>query len=225
VKRHWGKILFAVSLVSAIILAKYYFGDYLTVDSVKLHRQQLLSFIAAHHIEASLALILLFVASGLFLPGALALTIAGGMMFGTFPTVVFANVGATTGAILAFMIARTTMGHWFQERFKPQLARFNREMSRHDKNYLLALRVVPIAPFFVINYCAGITKVPLKTFVWTTSLGLVPGSVVHAFIGHQLRHVNTLSDLLSWKLILAVLLPPFVALLPVLIHHMQGRRS
>jgi uncharacterized membrane protein YdjX (TVP38/TMEM64 family) len=213
--------LFAV--VTAVLVARYYLADYLTVESVKLHREQLLSFIAAHNVQASVTLVLLFVASGLFLPGALALTIAGGMMFGTLATVIFANVGATTGAILAFMIARSAMGHWIQERFKPQLERFNREMSRHGKNYLFSLRLLPIAPFFVINYCAGITKIPLSTFIWTTSLGLLPGSVIHAFIGQQLRYVNTLSDLLSWKLILALLLPPFVALLPVLAHHLEDR--
>jgi uncharacterized membrane protein YdjX (TVP38/TMEM64 family) len=225
VKQHWGKILLVVVLVSAIILAKYYLGDYLTVENVKHHRQHLLVYIAAHYFEASVLFVLLFIATGICLPGALALTFAGGMIFGTVHTAIYANIGATAGATLAFIIARSTMGHWFQERFKKQLARFNEEMSRHGKNYLLTLRIVPIAPFFVINYCAGLTKIPLKTFVWTTSVGIIPGSLIHAFVGHQLRYVNSKSDLLSWKIILALLLPPLFTLLPVAIHHLQARKK
>lgn len=224
-RRHWLKILFVLAIVSAFLLVKYYFGDYLTVESVKHHRQHLLSYIQAHYLQASVTFVLLFVATGLFLPGALALTIAGGMMFGTMPTVLFALLGATAGAIVAFLAARFLMAAWFQERFKEQLRRFNEEMARHDKNYLLTLRVIPIAPFFVVNYCAGITKIPLRTFIWTTCVGMLPGALIHAFVGHQLRYLNTLSDLLSWKLILALFLLPMFAILPVIIHHWPFKRK
>lgn len=224
-KRHWPKLIFLLAVISAVALARYYFADYLTVDNIKHHRAHLLAFISYHYIEASVCFILLFMATGLFLPGALALTIAGGMMFGVLPTVLYAVVGATIGGTMAFLLARFMMAAWIQERFERQLIRFNEEMARHQKNYLLILRVLPIAPFFVINYCAGMTKVPLTTFVWTTCAGMMPGAWVHAVIGYELRNINALSDLLSWKLIGALIILPMFALVPVVKHHWPSKRK
>lgn len=225
-KGHWLKIIVLLLIVGSAVLAKVMLqGDFLTIEQVKEHKEQLLSFIRSHYIEAALSFICLYIATAFFLPGALALTIAGGMMFGTVATVIYANIGATTGAVLAFLAARFVIGGWVQERFKGQLHRFNRQMSQHGHNYLLILRILPIAPFFIINYCAGMTKLPLKTFVWTTLLGMLPGSVIYAYIGEQLRYLNEPSDVFSWKIMLSLLLLSLFALLPVILHNLQASRK
>jgi uncharacterized membrane protein YdjX (TVP38/TMEM64 family) len=226
VNRRWIRISIVVLIVVAAVLSRLLLGEqYLDVHHLKQHREQLISFITNHYIEALLGFVLLYIGSALFLPGALALTIAGGMVFGVLPTVFFANVGATTGAVLAFLISRFVIGGWFQERFSEQLHRFNNEMSRHGPNYMLTLRIIPVAPFFVINYCAGLTKIPIRTFAWTTSLGMLPGSFAYAYVGHQLRHVNALADLLSWKIVVALLLLGLFAALPVILHHLPAYRK
>ena len=222
--RHWLKIAFLLLVVGGVVLAKIMLPeDVLSVDQLKERKEQLLTFIESHYIQAVISFICLFVGTALFLPGALALTIAGGMMFGTVSTAVYANIGATAGAILAFLAARFVLGAWVQERFREPLRRFNEELSRHGHNYLLVLRILPLAPFFVVNYCAGITKIPLKTFVWTTSLGMLPGALIYAYIGDQLRHINVLADLFSWKIMTALVLLALFALLPVLLHHGRKR--
>ncbi|HBG05539.1 MAG TPA: TVP38/TMEM64 family protein [Geobacter sp.] len=220
------KIFFMLLVVGAALLAKMMLlDDYLTIDRVKEHKEQLLAFIGSHYIQAVLSFMGLFIGTALFLPGALALTVAGGMMFGMVPTAIYANIAATTGAVLAFLAARFVVGGWVQERFKDQLRRFNEELSHRGHNYLLILRILPIAPFLVINYCAGLTKIQLKTFVWTTSLGMLPGSLIYAFIGEQLRYVDAASDLFSWKIMLALLLLALFAVLPVILHHLQRSRK
>jgi uncharacterized membrane protein YdjX (TVP38/TMEM64 family) len=219
------KITALLFLVAAALAATFLLqDDYLSLHNVKQHKEQLLSFIRTHYIQAMLSFIGLYIGAAFFLPGALALTIAGGMMFGTVPAVIYANIGATTGAVLAFFAARSIFGGWMQEKFKEQLKRFNREVSRHGHNYLLVLRILPIAPFFAVNYCAGLTKVPLKTFIWTTSIGMLPGSLIYSFIGEQLRYINAPSDVFSWKIVLALLLLSLFALMPVILHHLQRRK-
>jgi uncharacterized membrane protein YdjX (TVP38/TMEM64 family) len=126
--------------------------------------------------------------------------------------------------MLAFVTGRFVFGSWFQQRFREPLSKFNQELSRHSSSYLLVLRMIPIAPFCVINYCAGIAGIPLRTFLWTTSVGIIPGSVIHAFVGSQLRQVNAPADLLTWKIALALLLLSLFALLPVILHHLPSRR-
>jgi len=225
-KRLWIKITVLLLIAAAAFIASYLLKDQvLSVHHVKQHREQLLQLIKTHYLQAVISFICLYFATALFLPGALALTVAGGMMFGTMPAALYANVGATTGAVAAFMAARFLMGHWVQERFKKQLDRFNKEMSHHGHNYLLILRILPIAPFFVVNYCAGITRIPLKTFVWTTSVGMLPGALIYAFIGEQLRYVAAPEDLLSGKIMLALALLALFALVPVILHHLPSLKK
>ena len=219
------RIAVLLLVVASAVLATFLLqDDYLSIDNVKEHKEQLLFFIRTHYIQAALYFIVLYMATALFLPGALALTIAGGMMFGTVPALIYVSVGATTGAVLAFVAARFVIGAWVQQRFEGPLNLLNRELSRHGKNYLLVLRILPIAPFFVVNYCAGITKIPLRTFVWTTCLGMMPGTLVYTFIGEQLRYVDAPADVLSWKIMLALLLLSLFALLPVLLHHWPSQK-
>jgi len=216
-KRLWirtGILLFIAGAggVAALLLN----ADVLSVENVREHRAHLLLFVRNHYLPAVLSFITLYGATALFLPGALALTVAGGLMFGTVPAAIYANAGGTLGAVIAFTAARSLLGHFVQERFKEQLAKFNKEMSHHGPNYLLVLRIVPIAPFFVINYCAAMTKIPLKTFAWTTSAGMFPGALIYSFMGEQLRHLEGASDLLSGEVMLALALLALFALIPVI---------
>ena len=225
-KGHSIKIVILLLIVTSALCARFLLLDqYLNIHHIREHKEQLLIFIRNHYIEAVLSYICFYICTALFLPGALALAVAGGLFFGIFPTVIYANIGATGGAVLAFAVGRFVLGDWIQERFKERLRQFNKEISQHGQNYLLVMRILPIAPFFVVNYCAGITKIPLKTFVWTTALGMVPGSLIYAFIGEQLREVNVPADLFSWKIMLASLLFSLFALLPVVLHHLSAARK
>lgn len=222
-KRKWLKLFSLLLILSAFLGSRLLLMDFLDFHHLNRHKEQLIAFVAGHYLEAVFAFIALYIGTALFLPGALLLTLAGGMMFGTLPTVVYANVGATTGAVLAFLCGRKLFGEWIQEHFQRELRRLNDELSRHGMNYLLVLRFLPIAPFFVINYCAGITRIPLRTFLWTTSLGIIPGSFAYAFLGHQLRKVKAVADLFSWKIMIALLILSLLALLPVVLHHLPDR--
>ncbi|HJV65602.1 MAG TPA: VTT domain-containing protein, partial [Geomonas sp.] len=184
-KRQLIKVITVLLIVSAATGAAFFIHeDLFDLHRIREHRDQLLSFTGSHYFESVAAFIGLFFASALFLPGALSLSIAGGMLFGIWPAVLYVNLGATAGSLLAFVTARFLLGEWVQERFREPLRRFNQELSRHSSSYLLVLRIVPVAPFCVINYCAGITKIPLRTFAWTTSLGILPGSIIHAYVGY-----------------------------------------
>jgi uncharacterized membrane protein YdjX (TVP38/TMEM64 family) len=222
---HRSRKIAALVFALSVLLAAYLLWDYSpSIGQIKDHKEQLLDFIRAHYLLAVVSFIGLYLSTALFLPGALALSVAGGLMFGTVPAALYINIGATSGAVLAFLAARLFASDWIQNRFTVQLNRFNSEMERHGHNYLLMLRLLPLLPFFAVNYCAGISKIPLRTFVWTTSIGIIPGSLIHAYIGSKLRSVNAARDLFSWKIMLALGLISLVALLPVIQHHMLDRK-
>lgn len=223
-KRSWLRMAVLLLLAAGGVLAVLLHEDRVfSVEYVRRNREAFLAMIGTHYLQSVACLILLYFATAFFLPGALALTVAGGLMFGTIEGAVYAVVGATGGAVAAFAAARSLFGAQMQRRFRKQLGRFNKEMEHHGPNYLLVLRLLPIAPFFVVNYGAAITRIPLKTFVWTTSLGMLPGALIHAFIGEQLRRADAASDLLSGKVVLALGLLALFAVAPVALHHLQQR--
>jgi uncharacterized membrane protein YdjX (TVP38/TMEM64 family) len=95
-----------------------------------------------------------------------------------------------------------------------QLESLNRTIERHGVSYLMALRILPIFPIFVVNYLAGLTRIPLKTFIWTTSLGMLPGSLIYAYAGLQLGSINRPEDIFSAKILTALVILTFFTLLP-----------
>src|SRR5512146_2853440 len=181
------KILLLVFLILAVItLRSSPLGSALTFENLQRNRQALLSFVSAHYILSVVSFISVYViVAALSIPGAVILTLAGGFLFGTIAGVLYVDVGATAGAVCAFLSARSLLGDRLQQTYGGHFAKFNGEMERNGVNYLLTLRLIAVFPFFLINFLAGLTKVPLKTFLWTTAIGIIPGTAVFAFAGQQ----------------------------------------
>jgi uncharacterized membrane protein YdjX (TVP38/TMEM64 family) len=96
--------------------------------------------------------ILLYIAvTGLSLPGATILTLAGGFVFGAVPATLYVNIGATTGATLAFLAARYVLRDWVEQKFGKWLEPLQQGFAKNAFSYLLTLRLIPLFPFFVVN--------------------------------------------------------------------------
>jgi uncharacterized membrane protein YdjX (TVP38/TMEM64 family) len=199
------QVLLLVLFVLVVILARSSpFGSAITFENLKQNREALVSRVGAHYVLSVASFIAVYVlATALSVPGAVILTLAGGFLFGTAASVIYIDIGATAGAACAFLSARYLLGNRLQQKYGGQLAKFNREMDLNGASYLLTLRLIPVFPFFLINFLAGLTKVPLRTFLWTTSLGIIPGTAVFAFAGQQLGSINSPADILSKKVIAA----------------------
>jgi uncharacterized membrane protein YdjX (TVP38/TMEM64 family) len=159
------------------------------------------------------------------LPGASFLTLGGGFLFGPLIGALYVNVGATLGATAAFFVARYILGSTLQEKFSKQLAKFNAEMDKNSALYLLTMRLIPAFPFFLINLLAGLTKIRARTFIWTTSLGIFPGSLVYAFAGSQLNRVKTLGDIMSPQVLMAFGFLILFSLIPIIVKKIVAKRK
>jgi len=142
---------------------------------------------------------------------------AGGFVFGAVIGAVAVNVGATIGATAAFLFARYLFGNALQKKYKGKLSKFNREMDINGFGYLLTLRFIPLFPFWLINVLAGLTRVPLTTYIWTTSVGIFPGSLVYAFAGRQLTTISSPKDIISVRILLAFMALALFSLLSVFV--------
>lgn len=187
-----GKIVVA-AILAAAIGAFFYFDlqQYLSLDALKANRDRLLAFTDANYATAVVSFIVGYcLVTGLSLPGAAILTLGGGFLFGSVVGTVFVNVGATTGATLAFLAARYLLRDWVEQKFGDRLAPIQEGFAKNAFSYLMTLRLIPLFPFFLVNMVSGLTRVSLGTYVAATAIGIVPGSFVYAYAGRQLGMIN-----------------------------------
>jgi len=209
-------ILFLVLFIGVIVALRFSpIGHVLTFENLKTHREELLALVHGHYLQSAAAFIAGYIVfTGLSLPGAVIMTLAGGFLFGALPATFYIDIGATTGATFSFLIARYLLGNRLQEKYRNQLSTFNKEMGENGSRYLLTLRLIPVFPFFLINFLSGLTNVPIKTFVWTTALGIIPATVIFAYAGQQIGTINAVSEILSARVIIALTVLAALALFP-----------
>jgi len=113
------------------------------------------------------------------------IAIANGMLFGPFWGVVVTWVGAMLGAILAYILARA-LGRPFLRWVVPPRHWARLENIPVAAGPLLAVRLMPVISFNLVNYAAGMLGVPWWTFLWTTALGILPIVVAMVVVGRNL---------------------------------------
>jgi len=222
-----GKIVVA-AILAAAIGAFFYFGlqQYLSLDALKANRDRLLAFTDANYGTAVVSFIVSYcVVTGLSLPGAAILTLGGGFLFGSVLGTVFVNVGATTGATLAFLAARYLLRDWVEQKFGDRLQPIQEGFAKNAFSYLMTLRLIPLFPFFLVNLVSGLTRVPLGTYIVATALGIIPGSFVYAYAGRQLGTINSLREIASPNVLLAFTLLGLLALVPVVYRRFAAAKA
>jgi uncharacterized membrane protein YdjX (TVP38/TMEM64 family) len=212
-----GKIVIALAIALASG-AFFYFdlGQFLSLTVLKENRDSLLAFTDANFVSAvGIFIVSYVIVAGLSLPGAVILTLAGGFLFGAVMATLFVNVGATTGATLAFLTARYLVRDSVELKFGKWLRPFQEGFAKNAFSYLLTLRLIPLFPFFVVNLVSGLTRVNVWTYVAATAIGIIPGSFVYAYAGRQLGTINSLKEIASPNIIGAFVLLGLLALVPV----------
>lgn len=163
---------------------------YLTFDTLKANRTELLEWVAARPVWAPLVYMLIYaVAVAFSLPGGAVLTVTGGFLFGTVLGAAYAVVGATVGAVVVFLAARTALGDVLRAKADGALKRMEDGFREDAFSYLLVLRLVPLFPFFVVNLAPAFLGVGLGVYTVTTLFGIIPGAVVYASVGSGLGAV------------------------------------
>jgi uncharacterized membrane protein YdjX (TVP38/TMEM64 family) len=220
------KRLLPLLILIALLGAAFAFrlDRYLTLDALRDNRVALLDLVARSGIWAGLIYVLAYAgAVALSLPGAVILTLAGGFLFGTAIGATLTVIGATVGATLLFLIARSAVGDALRQRAGPFLARMSEGFSRNAFNYLLFLRLVPAFPFWAVNLAPALLGMRLLPYVIATFIGIIPATVVFSAFGASLGAVFdvggdvNLKDVLSPTLLAALVALGLLSLLPVLI--------
>ncbi len=179
-------------LLAAGFSGYFIFGldQYLSFQTLADHRLQLQELVAANEVLVTLVFFVLYTLSVAFsLPSATLLTVTAGFMFGAVMGAVWVVFSATLGATAVFMAARSAFGEGLRRRAGPGLRRFEAGFRDNAVSYLLVLRLVPLFPFFLVNIGPALLGVPLRTYVATTLVGIVPGTFVYTSVGNGIGKV------------------------------------
>lgn len=203
----------ALALLIASALAAFFVFDLDRVFSREYflaHKAGLDAYASAHPWIAAAAYFLLYVAmAGLSLPGATALTLAGGAIFGLAKGVVLISLASTLGATLAFLVSRHLLADWARARLGRRVDAIDAGFAREGPFYLFALRLVPAFPFWLVNLALGLTKMKPFTFAWVSQIGMFPATVVYTWAGSQLGELRLSLGLVAAFVALGLL--PLVA--------------
>ena len=122
------------------------------------------------------------------LPIALPLTLTGGAVLG-WPAIGLVVVGATMGAGVVFIAAKSLFTEFLRARAGPFMAKLEAGFNKNAFSYLLALRLIPAAPFWVVNIVPALTNMRLAPFLLATLIGITPGSAVFVSVGRGFDHI------------------------------------
>lgn len=201
-KKLLPKLVFvSILIVLAVMFIYYDLQNYLTLSYLKQHQHMFHEYYSQNKIQTlAIYFILYIVTTALSFPGATILSLAAGACFGLVIGVIIVSFASTIGATLAFLSSRYLFKDYIQRRFKKQIEPINVGIEKDGAMYLFSLRLIPIFPFFVINLVMGITKIKVLKFFFVSQLGMFAATVLFVNAGLQLGSINSLGDILSFKL-------------------------
>ena len=153
------------------------------------------------------------------------LTLAGGVLFGFWRGFLLNWLGATLGALLAYVFASALCGDACRALLGRRTDAMERLAAEHGFLGTLRLRLVPVVPFSLLNYAAALAGVRRRDYLLATALGIIPGTAVYTYFADSLlqgaagagRHA-LLRVSLAGALLLAL------SFVPALVRRVRGER-
>jgi uncharacterized membrane protein YdjX (TVP38/TMEM64 family) len=219
-----------------------------TFRNIADHREALRAFINLHWVWAVLIYGGIYAtAVALSFPAAGFLTVIGGLLLGWEVGAATTIISATLGATIIFLAAKTPLEGILTRNAGPLLTKVMNGFAENAFNYLLFLRLTPLFPFWVVNLASALARIPLKTFVAATFIGIIPITLVFSFVGSSLDSIIdaqkaayeacmaqvpavpckfdlSLHRLITHKIIIAIGSLGLIALIPVIVKKFWGKQ-
>lgn len=222
----------ALIVIGAAAFFAFGGGEYLSLSALDKNRDVLQAWTAESPILAACIYLLIYIAStALSLPLGTLLTFTGGFIFGTWLGGALTTVGATIGATILFVAARTAFGDYFRDRMGSAVQKMREKFQENEFSYILALRLAPIFPFVVVNVAPALAGAKLRNFVIATAIGIIPGTFVYASVGAGLDAIFAAGGkpdaqaIFQWEVIGPLILLAGLALAPTIWKQIKRRRD
>lgn len=204
----WSLAVLAVALV--IWLSRSVFD---------VNAEDLRNWILSFGLWAPLVYIIAYTIRPLIFFPASVLSIAGGLAFGAWMGTLYTIIGATLGAALSFIVAKTVGKSLVKKQWTGNAAKIQTQMEQNGFLYVLLFRLIPVINFDLISYLAAIAKVRFVSFALATLIGIIPGTFAYNFLGSSFVSGN--------PQIIAAAVAVFIVLtvVPILIRNRWAKKN
>lgn len=204
-------LLTVLGLIAAVKVSGL--DRYLTFSYIKASHDRFERLYAEHRVPVIAGYMAVYIlTTGMNMPSALVLSLAGGALFGFWVGTVVVSFASTIGATLSCFISRYVLRDWVQEKFGGMFPRINQGIEREGAFYLFSLRLIPGIPFAVVNILMGLTRIPLIRYYWISQVAMLPATMVFVNAGKELAEIESPSGILSPGFVLSLAL---IGLLPI----------
>ncbi|MEM7062775.1 MAG: TVP38/TMEM64 family protein [Cyanobacteria bacterium P01_B01_bin.77] len=144
------------------------------------------------------------VATVLVLPSTV-LNLAGGALFGPWLGSLWTTIGALVAAIVAFGFTRTVGRELVEKRLAGYWQTLDAEIRHGGLFYMFSIRLLPVIPYGLVNFAAGLTSISWKDYVLGTALGTLPGVLPFVLLGSSGLTLSQTGDLLPLVIALTLI--------------------
>jgi uncharacterized membrane protein YdjX (TVP38/TMEM64 family) len=138
------------------------------------------------------------------------LVIAGGMLFGLVRGTILTSIGSLIGGVIAFLISRAFGSKVVKKITKKDLVLFEKYKGYSGFFIILLLRLIPLFPFKVVSYSAGLTDMKLRDFCLATVIGSLPGIIVYTNLGDKANDFGSKGFYVSVALVVLLFVVSYV---------------
>ena len=219
-----------VAMLVVYILYNVYIQDMVSLAALANAKDRLGVFVQDYAIFVFVAAILAYaLVTSILLPVVVWLSLlisysfaaAYGVWVGALVASLSIYLGVLAGLPLAFLAVRYIVGDRLRRRFGPSIDRFAKGVERDALFYIMALRLIPVVPYILVNAAPALVRVKLSTHMLGSAIGLVPGIFVYAYLGASLTTaVDATSIQVSWQILVAFAGLGLLSLTPILIRRL-----
>jgi uncharacterized membrane protein YdjX (TVP38/TMEM64 family) len=218
-KRYLTKIVLVVLILG--VFGVFYSLDgekFLTIGFLKENHNWLSRYYELNKVKSLFGFFFTYVLLTAFsIPFATVLSLGAGSIFGFSVGLTIVSFASSIGATLSFLAARYFFKNLIQKRFGHLLEGFNKGLEKNGLQYLISLRLIPIAPFFLINLIFGLTNIRASHFYISSQLGMLFGTAIYINAGVELSKIETIDGIVSPRLLISLSLIGLVPLISIIL--------
>jgi uncharacterized membrane protein YdjX (TVP38/TMEM64 family) len=153
-------------------------------------RQQLQAWLENMGGFAPVIYILLYTLGTLLILPSTPLNLTGGAFFGVWWGTLWTTIAALVAAIAAFAFTRTIGRELVSQKLAGRWNAVDAEIRQGGLFYLFAIRLLPIIPYGIVNFVAGLTSIKFKDYLMGTLLGTLPGVLPFVMMGAGITQLS-----------------------------------
>ncbi|WP_070119616.1 TVP38/TMEM64 family protein [Bacillus marinisedimentorum] len=178
------KLLAVIGAIAAVFLIAWQTGILEQLKDVKAMQ----AWFEGFGVFGYIVFLLVFVAVAVFMLPASLLTIVAGITFGSIKGGLLALIGATIGAMAAFLIAKYVARGIIVNKFKDNAVfkKIDQGVEKNGESFLILTRLVPVFPYNVQNYAYGVTSLSFVKFSIVSLITMAPGAFIYAYMAGQI---------------------------------------